>query len=229
MADRNLRLMQSLVSVKVNASKDKLPKEVSMIVNDATAILPTHMLAIFGKPSSGPRKVTLYPVHSLVLASQCANLPKFPSALPVPLHEGSQQEVEVPVFSICLPSPQSYSPLSRYLYTKQVDILLRTFLPCPPPPSFMDNRDRLLVQFATDLASTFTLQTLAKYAINLHGLWQNVCALGIFDDDLWEAIDVMWKILLTSLAVATGKPGMMVDQSPQTTRDQTATSIRAVL
>lgn len=93
----------------------------------------------------------------------------------------------------------------------------------------MDSRDRLLVQFATDLASTFTLQTLAKYAINLHGLWQNVCALGIFDDDLWEAIDVMWQILLTSLAVATGKPGTMVDQLPQTTRDQTATSIRAVL
>jgi hypothetical protein len=221
--------MQSLVSVKVNASKDKLPKEVSIIVNDATPILPTHVIAIFNKPSCGPRKVTLYPVHSLVLASQCANLPKFPSALPVPLHERGQQEVEVPVFSICLPSPQSYSPLSRYLYTKHVDILFRTFLPCPPPPMFMDSRHRYLTQFATDLASTFTLQTLAKYAINLHGLWQNVCALGIFDDELWDAIDVMWKILLTSLAIATGKPGMMLELSPQTTRDQAATPISAVL
>ena len=221
--------MQSLSSVKVNSSKDKLPKELSIIVNDATAILPTHMLAIFGKPSGGPRKVTLYPVHSLVLASQCANLPKFPSALPAPLQESGQQEVEVPVFSICLPSPPSYPHLSRYLYTKQVDLLLRAFLPGSPPPSFLDNRDRLLVPFATDLASTFTLQTLAKHAINLHGLWQNVCALGIFDDDLWDAIDVMWQTLLTALAVATGKPGMMVDLSSQTTRDETATSTPAVL
>jgi len=201
-----------------------------MLVNDATTILPTHMLAIFGKPPpGGPRKVTLYPVHSLVLAAQCANLPKFPSALPVPLHERGQQEVEVPVFSICLPSPQSYPQLSRYLYTKQVDPMLRAFLPGPLPTAFMVNRDRLLVSFASDLASTFTLQTLAKYAINLHGLWQNVCALGIFDDDLWDAIDVMWQVLLTSLAVATGNPQMMIDPSSKTARRSETPSIRAVL
>jgi hypothetical protein len=222
--------MKSLGSVKVNSSKDKLSKEISMLVNDATTILPTHMLAIFGKPPpGGPRKVTLYPVHSLVLATQCANLPKFPSALPVPLHEHGQQEVEVPVFSICLPSPPSYPQLSRYLYTKRIEPLLHAFLPRPPPPAFMDNRDRLLVPFASDLASTFTLQALAKYAINLHGLWQNVCALGIFDDDLWDAIDVMWQTLLTSLAVASGSPGMMVDPSSQTVRRNETAPIRAVL
>lgn len=223
-------LMQSLASVKVNVIEDKLPKELSITVSEATAILPTHLLAVFGKPSgNGPRKVTLYPVHSLVLASQCANLPKFPAALPVPLLENGKEEVQLPVFSICLPFPQSYALLSRYLYTKNIDLLLHTYLPRPPPPSFMDNRDDLLLAVATDLAATFTIQTLAKCAISLHGLWQNVCALGIFDDELWDAIDLMWQTLLTALAIATGKPGMMLDQSGQVTQDEAAAPVRAVL
>ena len=42
----------------------------------------------------------------------------------------------------------------------------------------------------------------------MHGIWQNTCALGIFDDVLWGAINFAWKLSVTSLAVATKKPGV---------------------
>jgi hypothetical protein len=44
----------------------------------------------------------------------------------------------------------------------------------------------------------------------VHGLWQNVCALGIFDDGLWETIDFAWRILLTAIAIGTGNPQAMI-------------------
>jgi hypothetical protein len=49
-------MRRSLASVKA--------KELEIVINDMTAIPPTHMLAVFGKHQ--PRRVTLYPVHSLV-------------------------------------------------------------------------------------------------------------------------------------------------------------------
>ncbi|KDR77260.1 hypothetical protein GALMADRAFT_225370 [Galerina marginata CBS 339.88] len=207
-------LIQSLSNVKVNAVKDKLPKELTIVVNDMTTILPTHLLAVFGKQSnnassSKPRKVTLFPVHSLVLATTCANLPKPPSALPVPVHETGHQEAELPVWSLCLPSPVTYPQLSTYLYTKQINHLMRSMLPCMPPPAFLENPSQL-VAFATHLSATFTIQALVKHIFAVHGLWQNVCALGIFDSILWEAMDLMWQTLLTALAIATGNPNMMI-------------------
>ena len=42
----------------------------------------------------------------------------------------------------------------------------------------------------------------------MHGIWQNTCALGIFDDHLWGVISFAWKLAVTSLAVATKKPGV---------------------
>jgi hypothetical protein len=33
--------------------------------------------------------------------------------------------------------------------------------------------------------------------------------LGVFDDELWSAIDFAWKLLLMSLAVCTGKPEVL--------------------
>jgi hypothetical protein len=67
--------------------------------------------------SHQPRKVTgtLYPVHSLVFASHCASLPKFPSPLPVAVPEEEIRKVDVPVWPLCLPSPATYPHLSTYL------------------------------------------------------------------------------------------------------------------
>jgi hypothetical protein len=91
-----------------------------------TAIPPTHMLAVFRKQLSSksescqPRKVTLYPVHSLVFASHCASFPKIPSPLPSTLPEdvSSIRKVDVPVWPLCLPSPATPPPFNTGIRTE---------------------------------------------------------------------------------------------------------------
>lgn len=33
----------------------------------------------------------------------------------------------------------------------------------------------------------------------VNGLWKNVCALGIFDAELWGIMDIAWEIVLAAL------------------------------
>ena len=196
-----------MASVKADPPKDRLSKKLEIVINDMTAIPPTHMLAVFGKQltskSHQPRRVTLYPVHSLVFASHCASLPKFPLPLPATLPEEEVQKVDVPVWPLCIPSPATYPQLSTYLYSKRTDIFMKSVLPRPPPSTFTQDPSQVL-SFARELAETFTVQTLVKHILMVFGVWQNVCALGVFDDNLWETLDTLWELLLTSIAVGTG-------------------------
>ena len=183
-----------------------------------TVIPPTHMLAVFGKQPAGksrqPRRVTLYPVHSLVFASHCALLPEFPSPLPVALSENEVRNVNLPVWPLCLPSPATYPHLSTYLYSKRTDLLIKSVLPRPPPSTFQLDSSQVS-GFARELAETFTVQTLVKHSSMVFGLWQNVCALGVFDDNLWETLDTLWELLLTSIAIGTGSLSALTPPFPQ--------------
>jgi hypothetical protein len=140
------------------------------------------MLAIFGKEldskSRQPRRVTLYPVHSLVFASYCASLPKFPSPLPISLPEEGIRKGEVPVWPLCLPSPATYLQLSSYLYTKRADLFMKSLLPRPPPPTLLKDLSEVS-GFARELAETFTVQTLIKHALMVQlALWDTAHALS---------------------------------------------------
>lgn len=174
------------------------------------------MLAVFGKQlankSHQPRRVTLYPVHSLVFASHCASLPRFPSPLPVTVPEGDEiRKVDVPVWPLCLPSPATYPHLSTYLYNKRTDLFMKSVLPRPPPSTFEQGPSQVYA-FARELAETFTVQMLVKHALMVFGVWQNVCALGVFDDNLWETLDTLWELLLTSIAIGSGNQLALIPQ-----------------
>lgn len=206
-------MLQVLSTVKANPTKDSLPKELSIIVQDLASVTPSHMIAVYGPPSrSAPsqrRRVTLFPVHSIVFALHCAKLPPFPPiSVPTTPAPGSREMV-VPVWPLCLPSPQTFPQLSSYLYNKRNDLLLSSLLPCPPPAT-LEQESSLLLPFASKLAGTYTAQALLQQTMTVHGFWQNVCALGIFDDELWDIIDLVWQILLTAVAIATGNPQAMI-------------------
>lgn len=110
---------------------------------------------------------------------------------------------------LCLPSPQTYPQLSNYLYTKLTPILFsEPFL--PKGSQRFDPQLQSPVQYASELARKYTCQALLQYTSFVHGLWQNACALGIFDDGLWEAMDLVWQILLTALAIGSGSPSTMI-------------------
>lgn len=206
-------MLQVLSTVKANPGKDIIPKELSLLVQDMASVLPTHMMAVYGpQPKAGAasqrRRVTLFPIHSLVFAVYCSKLPPFPPSAP----QSTPQGVTVPVRPLCLPAPQTYPQLSSFLYSKRTDLLLQSLMPCPPSTN-LETDPSELPKFATKLAGTYTSQALLQHTMTVHGLWQNVCALGIFDDCLWDTIDLAWQVLLTAIAIGTGAPQAMLPPS----------------
>ncbi|KAF9463255.1 hypothetical protein BDZ94DRAFT_1164331 [Collybia nuda] len=211
-------MLKVLGSVRTGPLQNTLPTEIPIVVNDSSASLPTHMMAIYGPPPQNPsaekRKITLYPVHSTVLAAYCAKLPAFrptSDAVMSATPEHIVREVTIPVRPICLPSPQTYPQLSSFLYTKRTDALLASMMPCLPPQSLANQSE--IITFATRLAGTYTIHALLQHAMTVHGLWGNVCALGIFDDALWDTIDLAWQVLLTAIAIGTGNPQDMISSA----------------
>jgi hypothetical protein len=205
-------MLQVLGSVTANPVKDSLPKELAIVVHDLSSALPTHMMAIYSPETAGgakKRKVTLVPGHSIILASHCAKLPPFSSSCPLPDDENNPQEMTIPIVPLCLPSPETYPHLSSFLYTKRTDLLLQSLLPDHPPNQLEKDRVQLL-SFATKLAEKFTPQLLLKHTMIVHGLWRDVCALGVFDDNLWDSMDLAWEVLLTAIAIGTGNAKAMV-------------------
>lgn len=183
-------------------------------------MLPTHMLAITGNkppPTQGgdsnppPLKVALFPVHSLVLLLSCAHIRKPPTALPPPAM--GVEEVRLPIWRLGVPSPPTFHIVLSYLYTKNLILLFRALLPIPPPMGFWTDAGQQRV-FALRLSTIYKTEALLKYALVVHGVWQNTCALGVDDDQLWEAIELLWRVFLTALAIATGDPGQMLPAPP---------------
>jgi len=205
-----------------------LPKELAIVVNDLSSDMPSHMLAIYAQssprvPSTHRNKVTLFPSHNVVLAAHCANLPALPSAThPIPAAAGSS--ITVPVVPLCIPAPELYTPLSVYLYTKRLDMLLQSLLPALPTTSLnvytspdetseeaTKQREGLL-SFAQRLAATYTPHALLSYAMRVNGLWRNVCALGIFESKIWAAMDFAWEVLILAMAMATGDLNQVIEE-----------------
>lgn len=83
-------------------------------------------------------------------------------------------------------------------------MLLRHLIPIMLPTSPMEQPDKH-ESFAQSLGTKFSVPGLIQHMTIVHGMWQNACALGIFDDNLWDAMDFAWKLLLMGLAVCTGK------------------------
>ncbi|KAK7062851.1 hypothetical protein VNI00_000347 [Paramarasmius palmivorus] len=241
---RGLKMLQTVISVSAEIPKNKLPKEMDVLVHDQNPEeLPTHMLAVYGQtPGASPSASTkidvkLYPVHAQLYASHCARLGPFePSpvtsnseSIPMPTGNGQPVKLTLPVRSIRLPSPQTFPKLSQFLYTKRAEILYDAFLPTPatkflsafaeagsaePSTSRADEETHSFfthpqnfsrqLEFAEELARTYTAHTLLERLAVVHGMWMNVCALGIYDDTLWGIMDGCYEVILRALAMGSG-------------------------
>ena len=108
--------------------------------------------------------------------------------------------VKLPVVPMCLPSPETFSVLQSYLYTKRFDVLFSSLLPTPPP---FDNPNmpmpEMISRLARHLSATCGNLQLARHAMIINGLWRNVCALGVQDDRLWGAIEVAWEAVVDAM------------------------------
>lgn len=183
-------------------------------INDLTSIAPSHVLAVQGPRRAGkPNKICLYAAHSVVFAAQCARMPKFPPTLPLPPFQPGQQTIRVPVFPIAVPHAESFPQLLKFLYCKRPMSLIREMIPLPPPPMLAEDPAQV-IQYATELAHTFTDAKLLHLSSEVHGLWRNLCGFNIDNEQLWDTLDLIWKVLLTALAISTGKPELMITKQP---------------
>ena len=43
------------------------------------------------------------------------------------------------------------------------------------------------------------MAALMQHVKVINGLWQNVCALGVFDGELWGVMDLAWEVVLAAM------------------------------
>jgi len=136
-------------------------------------------------------------------------MPNFPPVMPLPDHRPGQQIIRLPVFPIGIPHPETFSPLLHFLYSKNQTKLVMDLVALPPPPTLFDDPNQL-VEYANRLALTYTEVALVQFSARVHGLWQNACGFNIDNMQLWDTLDLLWEVLLTALAIATGQPQLMI-------------------
>lgn len=169
---------------------------------------PTHVLALTSSKNPSDMALLL-PVHSLVLASYCANLPRLPSSQ----QEPQSPTLHLPVLPLSLPSPAAFSVLYSFMYHHCLETLLKALLPMPTAfLQFLSHdtvRDAfasgpMLHQLSSYLCSSASAnpQTLTIHAAHVKELWQTMIALGIHDPDLWDTIDLAWEVILGAFNLA---------------------------
>ncbi|KAI0792495.1 hypothetical protein C8Q75DRAFT_804868 [Abortiporus biennis] len=182
-----------------------VPQQMNLTVNDLSADMPTHVLAVYPRGSPfAPKKVTLYPTHEFVLAVHCAHLPTLPPSHPeAPSAPGSQ--ISVPVVNLPLPDPATFPLLTEYLYNKRPEqFFSRIFPPSGAGKPAGTPGEPITWSLGRRLAATYTSRVLLERLMKVNGVWRNACALGIFDAMLWRTLDTAWEVLLCALSLSTG-------------------------
>ncbi|KAJ7711519.1 hypothetical protein B0H16DRAFT_1679053 [Mycena metata] len=175
---------------------------------------PTHALAIGSKGSKDSAPQLVFPVHAVVLAAHCANIPRFPA----PPRSRASASVTLPILPLSLPSPQAYSILHGFMYTHRLDAALGALLPFPPAfletlapsPSSNAHLAAALASGSTRhqlgahlcAASSGNLTTLMTHAAYVRELWQDMVALELYDPTLWDALDLAWEVVLGAMSLA---------------------------
>jgi len=239
---RGAKLLEILTSTS-SAPVTGLPAEIEVLMKAMCdeVDMPTHMLAVHSKATTRPngsavaqgkRPVTLFPIHDIVLAAYCANLPPLPPSTRQIVETRSRpstttedeamaddssdsdsslqkaQTIKLPIVPLCIPNPPTFPILQSYLYTKRVDQLLARLLPAIPPsessPASPVTPELAVADALDKLKSTFSShyssQALLQHTLTVHGLWSNICVLGITDERLWRTLDLAWDVLISSMA-----------------------------
>ena len=170
-------MLQVLSGVKAETIFNVLPKELSVVINDLSADMPTHMLAVYSRqvPTATKCQVTLFTMHNIILVSHCMNLPILQSSTPA-MPKLAGESILIPIVPLCIPAPEVFPQLSTFLYTKRINHLLATLPPQPAPTSLytedpMSESVRTqLQQFTTKLAALAPAHVLLACATAVNGL-----------------------------------------------------------
>ncbi|KAF9078622.1 hypothetical protein BDP27DRAFT_1309890 [Rhodocollybia butyracea] len=164
-----------LVSVPLDYVRRRLRAEVPQMMAGLSSLAPSHVPVLSQIPSAAIAVSMMIPVHSLVLAAQCARLPE----LRTPKHAVSHT-LSLPVIPLAVPSPAAFTILRTFMYDHRLDAVLKALFPCHPASS--------------RTSSGHNLQTLTTHTSHIKDLWHDMVALGLFDTELWDTLDLAWDI-----------------------------------
>lgn len=200
----------SALSMPTSMPKSQLPPSLSITIRQTPGqpTYPTHVLAVASSKSSANEHALMFPVHSIVLASQCSSLPRLPSScLP------SSSTLHAPVLPLALPSPAAFKILHAYLYNHSLGGVLQALFPLPS--AFVQSVSHHTIQSTLTSGTTLhqlssylcssagsSLQILTTHAAHVKELWQDMVALGLYDPELWDTVDLAWEVVLGALNLA---------------------------
>lgn len=202
----------SCLSLPSNISRSRLPSSINVGLRPPTSsvapLSPTHVLAI-SQSKSHSDHVAIFPVHGVVFASHCANLPR----LPAPNAQTSSSSMHLPLLALSVPSAAAFALIHSFLYTHSIGSLLASLLPLPKEFTHglsaeaaqhtMQSRSKMQkLSHALCSASGRNPQALMAHASHVKELWQDVVHLGVHSPELWLAIDLAWDIVLGAFNVA---------------------------
>ncbi|KAJ6573073.1 hypothetical protein DFH09DRAFT_857695, partial [Mycena vulgaris] len=157
---------------------------------------PTHALAIAsaakGKGRQAGGEHPIFPVHAVVLTAHCAKLPRLPPSAPAGYSRTAG--ATLPVLPLTLPSPHASALLHVFMYTRRLAPALTALLPLPPTffsSSSSHGRSAEELTHST-LPATLTSPP-ALHALASH--LQDMVTLGVYDPELWDALDLAWEVV----------------------------------
>ncbi|TFY67032.1 hypothetical protein EVJ58_g1890 [Rhodofomes roseus] len=240
LAAMGTRLMGVSKKCRVDPPRLASGPEVNLIVTDAgLSCLPTHALAVHppAEPStwspsdranrlnSRGREVIIMPIHAAILVANCGRLPSdMPESRPRPppnqiIFSGGEMVngYRIPLVSFCLPMPQAFELLVRYMYTRDKDALLNALVPTQTPFDVSGDRTPLYAadpalrqgvarkqrinRVASECVAYFNGQLSRMYeqARFIEGFWRNAVTVAMSDDGMWETLQLAWEALVQAM------------------------------
>lgn len=183
------RLHQATRETRAVLPDGPLPNEL-LVQFECTLEPPTHILAVRSKQNRNV--VTLFPIHALVMSTGCAHLPLLPYSPAVP-PETAEPQFTLPVVYLSLPSPELFPPILNFLYMRHTSVIFEELLPIEDSPT------EPVIEWSKRQAHKYSREELLTNAQRIWGLWANASALGIFDDQLFTALEFAWEVGINAL------------------------------
>lgn len=172
---------------------------------EGDVIYPTHMLSV-SHLEGGPALIRAG--HALVMTAHCAtNFGSYPP--PEHLKPDETGRLDIPIAYLRVPHPESFEALYTYLYTKSLGQLCAGLLPLPTevgPRLLSANAEPSLpgasgLRLVDEIRMAYTTEGMLERMDFLLGFRENVFHLGVAEDGVWKAMNILCSALRVALGM----------------------------
>ncbi|KAF6758138.1 hypothetical protein DFP72DRAFT_808139 [Ephemerocybe angulata] len=204
--DSGPALLQGMSGIQVLRSQARLESEgthVQVVLPQTCVEAPTHVLALCSAPSSSSSSPaapcmaaiqSVIPVHALVLAAHCANMPALPPSSPSTSTQEGLTLTTLPVVPLVLPSPSTFPILAGFLYHKNTHTLISQLLAPLPIPSTLETSQVHELPALGRVLAGHGREVVVRMCERVWGVWMNARAVGVVEEEVWDACEVAWEV-----------------------------------